>query len=154
MKRLGSAAALLGGLGIAAAVALPWIEVSGLPIELDMLPVAGTVLNETVSGLDTAAWPLVVAVGGGVVALAVRRITVPGGRLARVGLLALGGLTTVAALGLVYYAANLVDIELSDRSRAERAAAEAVLEAEVQTGVYVLLASGVAVVVGAAVASR
>lgn len=154
MKRLGSAVALLGGLGIAAAVALPWIEVSGLPIELDVLPVAGTVLNETVSGLDTAAWPLVVAVGGGVVALAVRRITVPGGRLARIGLLGLGGLSVVAALGLVYYAANLVDIELSDRSSAERAAAEAVLEAEAQTGVYVLLASGGAVVAGAAVASR
>lgn len=154
MKRLGSTVALLGGLGIAGAVALPWIEVSGLPIELDVLPVAGTVLNETVSGLDTAAWPLVVAVGGGVVALAARRIMVPGGRLARIGLVGLGGLTALAALGLVYYAANLVDIELSDRSSAERAAAEALVEAEVQTGVYVLLASGVAVVVGAAAASR
>lgn len=154
MKRLGSFVALVGGVGIAAAVALPWIEVSGLPLDLDVLPVAGTVLDETVSGLDTAVWPVVVGVGGVVAALAVRRMAAPGGRLARLGLLGLGTLSVVAALGLVYYAANLVDIELSDRSAAERAAAETVLEAEAKSGVYVLLASGVAVVSGAAVASR
>lgn len=154
MKRIGSLVALGGAGVLAAAIFLPWVEVRGLPISLDTLGVDTAVVDTTVSGDDTGAWPVVALAAGSVALFAIRRIAAPGGRFARWGILIVGLLAVLAAAGLLYYVANLVDIELSDRTAAERAAAELALDATAETGAYALLIGGLAITFGGALSSR
>jgi hypothetical protein len=133
---------LLGGAaGVIGAAFLPWVTISGAPIDLDLLKVGVTGVGQTVAGTDTAAWPGVVGVGGLVAVLALLN-------LARKLLLLLGLLITVAGAGLVYYVMNVVDIEASGNVIKETLAG-ALVNSTAEPGPFLLLASGVAILVGA-----
>src|SRR5688572_33382461 len=99
MKMISRILVLVGAVAIAGSVTLPWVTVEGaLPTTLD-LGLLGTdvsPLSKGVSGTETQAWPVVVAVGAVVAALALFG-------LARKLILVLGLLTTVVAGGLLYY---------------------------------------------------
>ena len=134
---------LLGGAaGVAGAAFLPWVTVEGAPIDLGLLRAGVTGAGKTVAGTDTAAWPAVVGVGGLVAVLALFN-------LARKLLLLLGVLVTVAGAGLVYYVMNVVDIEAGGNALKE-ALAGALVTSTAGPGPFVLLAGGVAILVGAA----
>jgi hypothetical protein len=133
---LGGAAAVIG------AAFLPWVTVEGVPLDLDLLQVGITGVGKTVSGTDTVAWPGVVGVGGLVAVLAVLN-------LARKLMLLLGLLITLAGAGLVYYVMNVVDIEASGNVLKETLAG-ALVSSTAEPGPFLLLAGGVAILVGAA----
>ncbi|MGH9035941.1 MAG: Trp biosynthesis-associated membrane protein [Acidimicrobiia bacterium] len=133
---------MLGGAaGVIGAAFLPWVTVNGAPIDLDLLQVDISGVGKTVSGTDTAVWPGVVGVGGVVALLALFN-------LARKLMLLLGLLITLAGAGLVYYVMNVVDIEASGNAIKE-ALAGALVSSTAEPGPFVLLAGGVAILVGA-----
>jgi hypothetical protein len=133
---------LLGGAaGVIGAAFLPWVTVSGAPIDLDLLRVNLSGVGKTVSGTDTAAWPAVVGVGGVIAVLALFN-------LARKLILLLGLLVTLAGAGLVYYVMNVVDIETSGNAIKETLAG-ALVSSTAEPGPFLLLASGIVILVGA-----
>jgi hypothetical protein len=132
---------LAGAAGVIAAAFLPWVTVKGAPIDLDLLRVGISGVGRTVSGTDTAAWPGVVGVGGVVAVLALLN-------LARKLILLLGLLITVAGAGLIYYVMNVVDIETSGNVIKETLAG-ALVSSTAEVGPFLLLASGVAILLGA-----
>ena len=140
MKGIGRLLLLGGAAGVIGAAFLPWVTVSGAPIDLDLIQVGITGVGKTVSGTDTAAWPGVVGVGALVALLAVFN-------LARKLLILLGLLVTVAGAGLLYYVLNVVDIETSGNALKELGGSFASSTAE--AGPFLLLASGLAIVAGA-----
>lgn len=153
MSRVAGVVVALGGALLAAAAAAPWITVRGLSFDLDLLGVSAGGIGTTVSGSDTDAWPVLVGVGA---ALALAGVAVLAGRrgTALRGLLLVAGTVVVlAGVGLVYYATNLVDIELRDRSRIEREAAELALSSSPEIGLYLIVAAGGLVILGALAAS-
>lgn len=139
--------AFLGAGAVAASALLPWVRVEGVPLRLGLLGTDVSALEQTVSGTDTAAWPalLAVAVLGAVLALVGR---------GRMVLVALGALTVVAGAGLMYYLANVIDIETSDRSLLERTLADVAVRSTVQSGPILLLLGGAGLVLGGALARR
>ena len=103
MRLLGRALAILGAVGVILSVLLPWVTVSGTPLDLDLglLSVDITPGGRTVSGTGTSVWPVIVIAGLLVLGLSL----VPrAGRL----LAALGALIAVAGAGLVYYTENII----------------------------------------------
>lgn len=137
-----------GALGVAVAAVLPWMTVNGrLPLDLGIVGAQVSVAGRTVTGPETAAWPYLLGLAAVAALLA-------GLGIARKLLLALGALTMVAAGGLLYYLANVVDIETADRSPLERAAADLALTTSVGPGPYVLLGAGALILLGAAGSRR
>jgi hypothetical protein len=132
---------LAGAAGVIAAAFLPWVTVHGAPIDLDLLRADISGVGRTVSGTDTAAWPGVVGVGGLVAVLALFN-------LARKLILLLGLLVTLAGAGLVYYVMNVVDIETSGNAIKETLGG-VLVSSTAEPGPFLLLASGVAILVGA-----
>ena len=146
MKMISRILVLVGAAAILGSVALPWVTVSGaLPTSLDLGLLGADVspLSKSVSGTETQAWPVVVAVGAVVAALAIFG-------LARKLLLILGVLTTVAGAGLLYYVLNVVDIETKGDAL-KNALANAALDSSAGAGPLLLLAGGLCVVIGAIV---
>jgi hypothetical protein len=141
VKGIGRLLLLGGAAGVIGAAFLPWVTVHGAPIDLDLLRVDLSAAGRTVAGTDTAAWPGVVGVGGLVALLALFN-------LARKLLLVLGVLVTVAGAGLLYYVMNVVDIETSGNAIKE-ALAGGLVSSTAEAGPFLLLASGVAILVGA-----
>ena len=141
MRGIGRLLLLAGAAGVIAAAFLPWVTVSGAPIDLDLLRVDISAAGRTVAGTDTAAWPGVVGVGGVVAVLALLN-------LARKLILLLGLLVTLAGAGLVYYVMNVVDIETSGNAIKETLAG-ALVSSTAEPGPFLLLASGLAILVGA-----
>lgn len=141
MRGIGRLLMLAGAAGVIAAAFLPWVTVKGAPIDLDLLRVGISGVGRTVSGTDTAAWPGVVGVGGVVAVLALLN-------LARKLILLLGLLITVAGAGLIYYVMNVVDIETSGNVIKETLAG-ALVSSTAEVGPFLLLASGVAILLGA-----
>ena len=121
---------------------LPWVRVEGAPINLDLIGARVSPGGTTVAGTETSAWPIVIAVGAVVAVLALLN-------MARKLLLLFGLLVIVAGGGLLYYALNVVDIETAGRSVIERAVAGAAVTSSAGAGPFVLLASGVCIVIGA-----
>jgi hypothetical protein len=142
MKGIGRILVLAGAGGVVASAFLPWVTVEGLPLHLDWLGTRVSLAGKTVAGTDTAAWPGVMAAGGVVGVLALLN-------LARRLLVLLGLLVTLAGGGLLYYVLNVVDIETSGRSAIEQAVAGATISSSAEVGPVVLLASGVAILLGA-----
>jgi hypothetical protein len=146
MKMISRILVLVGAVAIAGSVTLPWVTVEGaLPTTLD-LGLLGTdvsPLSKSVSGTETQAWPVVVAVGAVVAALALFG-------LARKLILVLGLLTTVVAGGLLYYVLNVVDIETKGDAL-KNALANAALDSSAGAGPLLLLAGGLCVAIGAVV---
>lgn len=119
------------------AAVLPWVSVRGhLPLDLGLLGAEVTAGGRTVIGLETAAWPYLIGLAALAAVLAVLGV-------ARNALCGLGVLTVVAGGVLIYYLANVVDIETSGRSSVERTAADLALSSSIGLGPYLLLASGV-----------
>lgn len=134
---------IAGAALIALAAVLPWVTVNGrLPVDLGILGADVTVRARTVGGEDTVALPYLLGLAAVVGVLTVL------GRARRL-LLLLGVLVTVAGGGLVYYLANVIDIETADRSAIERAAADLALSSTVKVGPYALVVAGILVVLGA-----
>ena len=135
--------AVLGGLATAVAAVLPWVTVQArLPVDPGLLGADVSAGRTTVNGLDTVAWPALLAVGLLATVLAVA------GRARRL-LLTLGVLGVAAGAGLYYYLANAVDIKTADRSVLERAVADLAVHTSVGPGPYVLLGAGACIVLGA-----
>ena len=139
---------LAGAAATILAAFLPWVTLKGVAVTFDLGLVGAEVVpgNRTVSGTDTPLWPALVAVGLVVAALALLGI-------ARGLVLALGLLVTVAGGLLLFYMANVIDIETRGGGMFERelkrALADALLTSSVGPGTPLLLAGGVAIVVGA-----
>lgn len=133
---------LSGAAAVATSALLPWVQVRGLPLDLDLLGTEITATETTVGGLDTPVWPALV----GVAALVALLALIGRGRKL-LGLL--GAITVLAGAALTYYLFNVIDIETSKRSVLERTLADVVVESSVKPGPYLLLAGGVAIVVGA-----
>lgn len=142
MKGIARLLLLAGAAGVIGTAFLPWVTVSGAPIDLDILQVGITGVGETVSGTDTVAWPGVVGVGAVIAVLALLN-------LARKLLLLLGLVVTVAGAGLVYYVMNVVDIEAQGNIIKETLAG-ALVSSTAEAGPFLLLASGIVILVGVA----
>jgi len=141
VRWIGRLLLLAGAAGVIGAAFLPWVTVEGAPLDLDVIQVGLTGVGKTVSGTDTAAWPGVVGVGALVAVLALFN-------LARKLLVLLGLLVTLAGAGLVYYVMNVVDIEASGNVVKETLAG-ALASSTAEAGPFLLLASGIAILVGA-----
>jgi LPXTG-motif cell wall-anchored protein len=137
---------LLGG-AVATIVAtlLAWVTVSGpsLTLELGLVGAEARTGDRAVTGMDTALWPVLVGLAVVVAALALL------GRARRV-LLVIGLLLSVAGGLLLFYMANVIDIETRGNDALTRAAADALLTSSVGPGTPLLLGSGLAIVAGAA----
>jgi hypothetical protein len=123
---------------------LTWVTITGLGVVLDLGPIGAQLglADGTVAGTDTSLWPAIVAVGAlaGVLGLL---------GVGRSVLIVLGIATTLAGAALVYYMANVIDLETSGASDLEQLAADAVLDSSVGPGTPLLLAGGVLILVGA-----
>jgi hypothetical protein len=133
---------LIGAAGVIAAAFLPWVKVQGFPINLDLLQTRISAVGRTVSGTETVAGPGVIGVGAVVAALAVLN-------LARRLLVVLGLLVTLAGAGLVYYVLNVIEIQTAGQNAVQREVVRAAVSSSAQIGPFVLLASGVCILVGA-----
>ena len=142
MKTVSRLLLLAGAAGVVFSTFLPWVKVEGAPINLDLIGARVSPGGTTVSGTDTSAWPIVIAVGVVVAVLALLN-------MARKLLLLFGLLVTAAGGGLLYYALNVVDIETAGRSVIERAVADAAVTSSAGAGPVLLLASGVCILIGA-----
>ena len=134
---------LAGAAGLALSVLLPWVTVKGPGLSIDLGIVGAKVSSgsRTVAGIETSVWPFAVGV-----ALLVLVLTLLG---AATRLLAVLGLVvTVAGAALIYYCANVLDIETSG-STLKRAISDAVLTSSTGPGPPLVLASGIAILVGA-----
>jgi hypothetical protein len=143
MKMLSRVVVLAGAAAVLLSVKVPWVTVKGaLPSRLDLGVLGASVspLGKTVSGTDTKAWPVVVAVGAVVAVLALLG-------LARKLLLLLGLVTTLAGGALLYYVLNVVDIETKGDTL-KHALATAALSSSTGAGPILLLAGGLAILVG------
>ena len=133
---------LIGAAGVVVAAFLPWVRVEGLPLKLDLLQTRVTAVGRTVSGTETVAGPGVLAAGALVAVLAALN-------LARRLLVVLGLLVTLAGAGLVYYVLNVVDIQTAGQNPIQREAVRAAVSSYAGVGPFLLLVSGVCILVGA-----
>lgn len=145
MKGIARLLLLAGAVGVVAAAFAPWADVDG-PLSLDALGVSAEPGGQTVAGIDTPAWPVLIAIGGLVVAATVLN------KLRKLVMLA-GLLLVLGGAGLLYYVGNAVDIETRD-DELRGLLAEQVIDVKAQPGPFLLLASGALLVVGTALARR
>ncbi len=143
MKTAGRFLLLAGALGLALSVLLPWVTVKGPGLNIDLGIVGAKVSSgsRTVAGVETSVWP--VAVG---LAALVAVMTLLG--FATRLLAIVGVLVTLAGAALLYYCANVLDIETSGNS-VKRLISDAVLTSSTGPGPPLILASGMAILAGA-----
>jgi hypothetical protein len=144
MRSAGRLLLLAGAFGLALSVLLPWVTVRGLPLRLDLGAVGAEITpgSMTVAGVETSLWPVCVGVAAVVFVLTLLNV-------ARRLLAVLGLLVAAGGGALVYYTANVVDIETSDGGPIARAVADALVESSTGPGPPLVLASGIAIVAGA-----
>ena len=144
MKSIARLLILLGAAGLALAAVVPWADVAGpaQQFKLDLLNVRANPGGRNVSGLDTPAWPFLLGIAGLLVALAMFN------KLRRLILL-LGALITVAGVGLVYYVTNAVEIETKG-DQVKSLVGQVAFSTDTKLGPYLLIASGLLILVGAA----
>ncbi|MEW6476422.1 MAG: hypothetical protein AB1679_29520 [Actinomycetota bacterium] len=145
MKMLSRILVLVGAVAVVASVTLPWARVeSAVPgisgLDFDLLGAKISDPGMSVSGTDTKAWPVVVAVGVLVAVLALLG-------LARRLLLLLGLVSTVGGAALLYYVLNVVEIKTE--GNVLQPVAKAALDSETGAGPILLLAGGLAILIGA-----
>jgi hypothetical protein len=147
VKTAGRMLLLAGALGLALSVLLPWVTVKGPVASLDLGLVGGEITagSKTVAGVETSVWPFAVGVALLVVMLTI--LGVAARLLAVVGLL-----VTIAGAALLYYCANVLDIE-SGGSAVKRAVSEALLTSSTGPGPALILAGGLAILVGGLLSS-
>jgi hypothetical protein len=133
---------LAGALGLALSVLLPWVTVKGPGLNLDLGLVGAKVSSgsRTVAGVETSVWPFALGIAALVAVVTVLGVATR--LLAVVGLL-----VTIAGAALLYYCANVLDIETSG-SAVKRGLSEALLTSSTGPGPPLILASGFAILVG------
>ena len=139
-----SRALMLAGAGaIAVSVLLPWVTITGKTFQLDLGVIHSTVStgSRTVSGTGTSLWPGIVFIAALVAVLALLSAW-------RGVVIAAGLIIVFAGVGLLYYVANVLEIETRDDAL-KRIVADAALDSSIGPGVPLLLAGGVAVLAGA-----
>jgi hypothetical protein len=144
MKMISRILVLVGAAAVLGSVTVPWVTVKGaLPTVLDLGLLGANVspFSKTVSGTDTQVWPIVAGVGAVVAALALFGI-------ARRVLVLLGLITTLAGAGLLYYVMNVVDLETKGDTL-KNTLAKTALDSSAGAGPMLLLAGGVAILIGA-----
>jgi len=127
---------------------LPCVTVAGTPLDLNvgLLSVDIVPGGRTVSGTGTTLWPIVCGVGLLVLVLSL----VPrAGRL----LVLLGALITLAGAGLIYYVENIVKFKTDQHGPIVALLARATITSTTGPGPPLLLASGVAVLLGGLVSA-
>ena len=148
VKGFGRLLLLAGAAGLVLSVLLPWVTVTGLSLNLDLGTVGAEIApgSNTVSGLETSVWPALVGVAAVVAVLTLLNVAHK--------LLAVVGLVVAAAGGaLVYYCANVIDIETSDGGPIAQAIAHALVDASTGPGPPLIVASGIAILAGALLSS-
>ncbi len=146
MKIVSRVVVLAGAAAVLVSVTVPWVTVKGaLPSRLNLGVLGASVspLGKTVSGTDTKAWPVVAGVGAVVAVLALFG-------LARKLLMLVGLLTTLAGGALLYYVLNVVDIETKGDTL-KHALATTALSSSTGAGPVLLLAGGLAILIGSLV---
>jgi hypothetical protein len=143
-KSAGRLLLLAGAAGLALSVLLPWVTVKGLSLSLHLGHVGAEVTpgSRTVAGVETSIWPF--CTGAAVLVLVLTLLNV-----ARKLLVVVGLLVTAAGGALVYYCANVIDIETSDSGPVARALADALIDSSTGPGPPLILACGVAILAGA-----
>ncbi|HEV7808553.1 MAG TPA: hypothetical protein VGO80_22285 [Solirubrobacteraceae bacterium] len=136
---------LAGAAGVGLSVLLPWVTIRGIALDLGPIGAEVSPVARTVDGTDTSIWPLLVGAGALVAILGLLGV-------ARRLLLALGLLVIAAGGGLLYYVSNVVEIEAGGRSAIEQLIANAVITSSTGPGTPLLIAAGLAIVVGALLA--
>jgi hypothetical protein len=133
---------LAGAAGLALSVLLPWVTVRGPSVDLDLGVIGGRVSSgsKTVAGVETSLWPFAVGIAVVVVVLTIL------GAATRL-LAVIGLLVTIAGAALLYYCANILDIETSG-SALKRAVSDALLTSSTGPGPPLILASGLAILLG------
>ena len=124
---------------------LPWVTIKGIGLDLGLVGAEVSPGARTVNGIDTSIWPVILAVAGLVAILALLNI-------ARKLLLVLGLLVIAAGGGLLYYVSNAVELETDDRGPIAQLIADAVITSSTGPGTPLLIAGGLAIVVGALLA--
>lgn len=147
MKGIARILLLVGAGGVALSAVLPWVRVEGLPISLDWLDTRIAPIGQTVSGTDTPAWPYLLGTAGLVAGLSVLNF-------ARKLLMLFGLLVTVAGAALTYYVMNVIEIEAEKRGAVAEAIAGAATDSSAKLGPFVLLGSGLCILIGAVYLSR
>jgi hypothetical protein len=148
VKGFGRLLLLAGAAGLVLSVLLPWVTVTGLSLNLDLGTVGAEIApgSNTVSGLETSVWPALVGVAAVVAVLTLLNVAHK--------LLAVVGLVVAAAGGaLVYYCANVIDIETSDGGPITQALAHALVDTSTGPGPPLIVASGIAILAGALLSS-
>jgi hypothetical protein len=149
VKSVGRLLLLAGAAGLVLSVLLPWVTVTGLSLNLDLGVVGAEIApgSDTVSGVGTSVWPVFVGVAAAVAVLTLLNVAHK--------LLAVVGLVVAAAGGaLVYYCANVIDIETSDSGPIARAIAHALVDTSTGPGPPLVVASGIAILAGALLSER
>jgi hypothetical protein len=143
VKTAGRLLLLAGAFGLALSVLLPWVTIKGpgLAINLGIIGARVSGGSRTVAGVETSLWPI--AVGLAVLVAALTLLGVATRLLAFVGVL-----VTLAGAALLYYCANVLDIATSSNS-IKRLISDAVLTSSTGPGPPLILASGIAILVGA-----
>lgn len=136
---------LAGAAGLALAAILPWVTIKGLGLELGPIGAEVSPGARTVDGTDTSLWPVVLGVGAVVVVLGLLNV-------ARKVLLVLGLVAIAGGGALLYYLSNVVEIESGDSSQIEQLLTSALVSSSVGPGAPLLIAGGLAIVVGALLA--
>jgi hypothetical protein len=136
---------LAGACAMALSALLPWVTIKGVAIDLGAIGAQVSPGARTVTGTETSIWPVILAIGAVVAILAALNV-------ARRLLLALGLIVVAGAGALLYYVSNVVEIEVGGRSAIEQLVATAVITSSTGPGVPLLLAGGVAIVIGALLA--
>lgn len=128
---------------------LPWVTVEGVPVRLDLGLVGAEVSlgSRTVAGTDTVLWPALVAVALVVAALALFGVA---WRL----VFMIGLIVSVAGGVLLFYVANLIDLETRGSNQLTRAAADALLSSSIGPGTPLMLGGGLAIVAGSLLLAR
>jgi hypothetical protein len=136
---------LAGSAGLALSALLPWVTIKGLSLDLSFIGVQITPGAATVNGTDTTYWPYILGVAAAVAILGVIGV-------ARRLLLVVGVAVTAAGGGLLYYCSNVIDLETKGEDELVRTLADAALSSSVGPGPAVMIASGLLIVAGAAIA--
>ena len=138
---------LAGAAGMALSALLPWVTIRGVVLELGPIGAQVSPGGRTVNGTDTSLWPVLLGAAALVAILALLGI-------ARRLLLVLGLLVIAGGAALLYYVSNAVEIEAEGRSAIEQLIANAVITSSTGPGTPLLIASGLAIVVGALLRRR
>jgi len=140
---------LAGAVATLLSAFLPWVTLKGLPVTLDLGLVGAEVSlgSRTVAGTDTVLWPVLVAVALVVAALALFGVA---WRL----LFMIGLIVSVAGGVLLFYVANVIDLETRDSNELMRAAADALLSSSIGPGTPLMLGGGLAIVAGSLLLAR